>query len=330
VLSYEERELLSETEFALILHTSDGQFLKKFPVSDASSTWLSSEYFAKTAEQLPFVAQKIAASYLSRACALHNIPVSDTLKKLASSEIRDNVYHEVRDFSKTAAPVMETVAIVPDQSEHFYALGDNYAMPSADYVKKASVYFEDHYREFEDAEDRHTFAHNVLERAKELGVSLEDKEQLSKYASNQYGDSLETQIRLRKSLVEIKPEFDRALDKLAAHKDSTDAVTFARALYLFDKKAGLTRYYDRYLADAFKSTFGHFHKTAGYLWSDDASGLSINDKELTSAMNNKYDRIKSFFGETLADSLKKHGSTIFESLPNDAKETIVKIARGVI
>lgn len=333
VLSAEDRERLDSGNFALVLQTKEAQALKKFPMIDAANTWLSCQYFIKTAEQLPFVAQKIAASNLNRACALYNLKAPEEISKLASKDITGNRYDELRDWKKDRETMQTKIAKAaePDGSEHFYALGSNYAMPSSDYVKKAAAYFVDNFNEFQDAEDRHTFADNVLSRAQELKVELECKPFLEKYASADYGDSVMTQINLRKDALQHRPEMTAALDKLAAHRSDTEAKTFAKALYLFDKKAGLTRHYGKgQIADAFKATFSDFFKSAGYRWEDESSGLSITDSQLTKAASDKYDKIKSYFGSTLADSLKKEAVSIFDSLPADAKETIVKISKGVI
>lgn len=337
ILSAEEREKLQPAQFALVMRTKEAQVLKKFPLTDAANTWLSCQYFCKTAEQLPFVAQKIAATHLKRACALYGVQAPESVESLSANEILSNFYDEVKSLKEDkayTAQVKTASAQAPDGSEHFYALGERYAMPSPEYVKKASAYFNDHYREFSDAGDRSEFAYHVRERAKELQVALEKKaeDSLKTYAGDSYGDILDTQMRLRQELLQAKPDLGTALSKLASHKPTTEPSTFSKALFLFDKKAGLTRYYDGYLSDAFKSTFGvSFRKTAsGYQWEDEKSGYSINDRELEKTATDKYDKIKSYFGESVASELKKHAVAIFDSLPQDAKETIVKIARGVL
>lgn len=331
VLSIEDREKLPAEDFALILRTKEAQVLKKFPITDAANTWISAQYFAKTAEQLPYVAQKIAASNLGRAGAVFNIELPELITKLASKDIEGNVYNEVLDNKKEKPMTKIASAPKPDGSEYFYALGNNYAMPTPEYVKKAAAYFVEHAVEFQDAEDRYNFASNVLARAQELQVDLECKSQLSKYAGAQYGDSVSTQIRMRQDILQHKPNMAEALSKLASHQETTEPKTFAKALYLFDKKAGISKYYGRGLiADAFQSTFGTFIKSAGYRWEDETSGLSVSDKELSKLASDKYDRIKSYFGPTLADSLRKHAAAIFESLPKDAQITIVRIGKGEI
>lgn len=332
VVSAAEQEALDDSQFALILWTKEAQQFRKFPIHDAGNTWLSCQYFEKTAEQLPYVAKTVAATQLAKACALHKLATTPEVKKFAAQEVYTNRYDEVRSWKDDRTSLMTTKiasATPSDGSEHFYALGGRYAMPTPDYVKKAAAYFAEHAAEFTDAEDRHTFAHNVIERAKELSVQVECLSELSKYAGASYGDSVSTQLKLRSDLLHSRPEMAGALDKLASFKAETPAETFAKALYLFDKKAGIDRYYGSgYIADAFKATFADFQKHAGYHWENSDGSVSIAGKELTKAAEAKYDRIKTYLGPTLADSLKKEAVTIFDSLPNDAKETVVRICKG--
>ena len=336
VLTPEEKEALEPEQFALVMRTKEAQVLKKFPINDEVNTWLSCQYFGKTAEQLPFVAKKIAATHLKRACAVYNLDIPESISKIASVAIKDNRYDEIksRTEDRTHERTVKMAELIPDGSEHFYALGEHYAMPNPEYVKKAAAYFNEHHREFSDAEDRFTFAAHVKARAAELEVELEKKAEqtLETYTGENYGDMIEAQLRLRGDLLQHKPEMNTALSKLASYRPSTEPEVFAKALYLFDKKAGVTKYYNSHIADAFKATFGNvFHKTAsGYSWEDESSGLTINEKDLESAVDKKYDKIKGYFGSSVADQLKKHAVSIFESLPKDAKETIVKIAKGTL
>lgn len=334
ILTAEERERLEPEQFALVMRTKEAQVLKKFPINDEPNTWLSCRYFEKTSEQLPYVAQKVAATHLNRACDIYNLPKSSVIEKLSSNEIRGNRYDEVKSWTEDRlhAQSVKLAEAKHDGSQHFYALGDHYAMPNPEYVKKAAAYFSDHVREFTDAEDRSVFATNVVARAKELQVSLEKKAEasLQSYSNDAYGDTLGAQLKLREELLAFKPDMSQALSKLASHRADTDPQTFAKALFLFDKKAGLTRYYDGFLSDAFKATFSNSmtKRASGYIWEDSKSGLTINEKDLEKAADAKYEKIKGYFGSSVADQLKKHAVSIFESLPMDAKETIVKIAKG--
>ena len=336
ILTAEEREALSTDQFALVMRTKEAQVLKKFPTTDEANTWLSCQYFEKTSSQLPLGAQKIAASNLKRACAVYNIQSTPCIDKLASQEVSGNKYDEIKSYKedKMNSKTASVAEVKEDGSQHFYALGNKYPMPTPEYVKKAAAYFNTHHKEFMNVEDRNSFAGHVMARAKELEVALEKQAEatLSKYAGSNYGDSVDKHLRVRSELLESKPEMQQSLAKLASHKSTTEPSVFAKALYEFDKKAGLSKYYDSYLADAFKTTFSDsMSKTASaYHWEDDQSGMSIRGGELEKAAEEKHDKIKSYFGSTLADSLKKHAVAIFESLPVDAKLTIAKIAKGEI
>lgn len=329
IATRDAQEKLPQGDFALVAFTKEGSELRKYPINDAANTWLSCQYFEKTAHKLPLRARGVAALMLKRACAVFDIQETPLVKKAHTLPLTSNLYYESYDMTKTAQPIA-VEAVTPDDSKHFYALEGRYPMATPEFVKKASQYFVDHEKNFKDPLDRHSFASNVLERAKEFKMDLEQKDILSKYASAEYGDILETQIRMRQDLLQAKPELSEALTKVASYKAELPPKDFAKLLHSFDKKASLDKYYDGYLADAYKSTFEtRFTKVAsGYSYDSDEG--SVSEKELTKAFEDKYDKVKGYFGPTVANELKKHGCAIFDSLPKDAKEVITKIAKGQI
>jgi hypothetical protein len=327
IATQDAKEKLGRENFALVAFTKEGSELRKFTISDAANTWLSCQYFEKTAHKLPAKARTIAAGMLKKACALYALDETPSLKGVKPRS--GNVYYEMYDMTKTAQPIV-TEAVVQDGSKNFYALGERYPMANSEYVKKAAAYFVDYERDFTDALDRHTFASNVLARAKELGTELEQPKTLAKYASSDYGDILDAQIRMRLDLLQARPEMSAALEKVASYKKEVKAPEFAKLLYAFDKQASLDKYHNSYLADAFKATFEQrLNKTAsGYTWESSDGETSLTEKQLNDGIENKYDKIKGYFGVSVTDSLKKHGFSIFESLPIDAKETVAKIIKG--
>lgn len=329
VATRETQEKLSRADFALVAFTKEGSELRKYPIHDAGNAWLSCRYFEKTAHKLPAKARELAGGMLKRACAIYGLKETPLLQNTAKPK-SGNLYHEAYDMTKTAQPIA-VEAVGDANSEHFYALRTRYAMPSPEFVKKAAAYFVDFEKEFADAEDRHTFAHNVLERAKELNVTLDQQSTLNKYASSGYGDALSEQIRMRKDLLQAKPEMCAALEKVANYKADLTPPEFAKLLYAFDKKASLDKYYGGYLADAYRATFEQrmTKQASGYSWDSESAG-TLSEKELNKTFEDKYDKVKGYFGPTVADQLKKHGCVIFDSLPVDAKEVIGKIAKGQI
>ena len=326
-------EKMGRESFALIALTKEGSELRKFPCFDKASTWLSCQYFEKTAHKLPEQAQVIASGILKKACAVYGLDETSSLKAVKTVSGGNlsggNLYREDRDTMRKTAQVARAEAVVKDDSKYFYALNENYAMPSPEYVKKAEAYFVDYSREF-DAQDRNTFADNVLKRAEELKVPLEHEATLAKYASAEYGDIVDVQIRMRQDHLCAKPEMSAALEKIAAYKTELPAKDFAKLLFVFDKKASLNRYYGRGLSDAFRSTFERrqVKQASGYSYEDSSEGVSCTGAELDEAFDKKYTKIKGYFGPTIADSLKKHGCAIFDSMPRDAKLTVAKIAKG--
>lgn len=326
-LSRTDLEKTAGDGFALRIMTKEGHALKKYPITSKVDTWLSGAYFEKNAHKLPANAQKIAASMLKTAYAKHGIKASDKIEKLASPTILVNLYREEYDFCKTASADSQLES-APEGAA--FALPGRYPLYSPEFVKKAAAYFVDYFGQF-DSDDRHVFAQNVLKQASGLGVDLTEQETktLKKVAGDSYGDILGTQIKLRKEYVSNKPEAVETLDKIASAKEKLGPEKFASALSQFDKVAGLKKHYGKLLAEPYQAVYeSRFEKEAGYTWEDESAGVSVTGKELVKAASDKYDKIKSYFGETLANSLKKHASEIFDSLPKDAKVIIARIAKG--
>jgi hypothetical protein len=321
----EEVSALDDTDFAISVITKKASKLNKFPINNFDNTWLSNEYFEHTAYNLPQEAIKIAATMIKFACEKHNINPNPMVVKHAS-DAKDNLYFEQdvlkhtnvleNDFSKFAK--------VRDISENeTYA---TYAMPDTEHVKTACEYLKTHEKSIP-LEFRHKYASAIQKRASALGFSVKDPE-IRKYASDGYNADIDAHLSLRRQLVEFKsPELLDGFNKLAAMKNTLTSTEFAQVLHQMDKKAGLTQYYNGYLTDPYQATFNRF-VNPNYVKT--ASGKSITEDDLTKLVTAKYATIKNYFGKNVADSLKKEGMQIFESLPMDAKEVILGIADGTL
>ena len=314
--------------FALHALTKEGSHLRKYPMHTAADTWLSCAYFEKNAHKLPRQAVKIAATHLKLACEEFQLdPPKEVIRMSVEENPMSNLYIEESDMEKSAsvAPLQRP----PDNGA--YALNGRYPLFNEGYVKKASAYFVANYAGFE-PESRHTFAKNVLTKAAEYGVTLDvDQEMLmSKVAGATYGDKIESQLRLRANVVDGNTDLEEKLSKVASAKKVIEADKFAQLLSAFDKESGITNLYGPSILDAFEATYQQdMSKTASAtVWEDEATGVTMSAKELEKTATDKFDKVKSYFGETLANSLKKHSHAIFDSLPLDAKAVIVKIAKG--
>lgn len=331
----EDRDALDDSQFALCIFTKSASKLNKFPVNDRINTALSNEYFDLHHDKLPAEAQKIAATYIKLACEKFKIEPRETVK-LASAQFptMTNIFFE-NDKSVAGGSLKKLASQEKGKdSPYYYALtktaGDGlanraYAMPDADSVKKAEAYF-DKYASHFSPEDRHQYAYNVVRRAVELGTQI-NSDLVNKYAGLSYNPGLDGHISSRKKLVEGNLQFEEALSKLASYQKTTDPSTFAKVLHGFDKRAGLDKYYDKYLSDPFAATFGHV-KTASVIYTID--GIDIKEGDIQKLASERYDTLKTYFGSTLAEGLKKEGSAAFLALPDDAKEIIARISNGEI
>ena len=84
ILSAEERGLLRDEAFALILH-NDGQQLRKFACVDEGNTVLSTLYFMETFDRLPPEAVKVAAANLIAFNEEFGLPAPHLLKLAAAT-----------------------------------------------------------------------------------------------------------------------------------------------------------------------------------------------------------------------------------------------------
>jgi hypothetical protein len=321
-----EKRELTDNDYALSVITKKASKLNKFPVDTHSNAWLSNQYFNETHWRLPKEAQEIAAHHIKRACDQFGIPTTTAVEGMAK-EASSNVFYE--GDLPSSAKVSRTTEVDLSKFAEVQQIADNYtfaqyAFPTAAHVKLGNEYFSQFAKDMP-LEYRHKYACALQKRAGELGTVL--KGEISKYAANAYGAHIDAHLASRKSLLDVAdPKFTSALDKMASMKKDMAPIEFARLLHGFDKRAGLDRYYGGYLINPYEATFvnqknpGFMYKSASYqdLTADAIGKLAID----------KYAKIKEYFGESIADSLKKEGASIFDSLPMDAKEIIAGIADG--
>lgn len=324
MLTPEECDALPDHEFALSVITKKAQKLNKFPIDSRDSTAISNEYFANSWFKLPKEAASIAAFHIKSACERFGIeptqPAVDMAKTASSNAYFErDVNPEYRTESSNPFQKFAEVEKIANNDTHA-----KFVFGTTEDLKTGSEYF-DKFAEKMPLEIRSKYASALQRRAGELGTSLKGK--IEKYAGNAYGAHVDAHLSLRKTLLK-EATLVTALDKLAKMKDELSPMDFAQVLHGFDKHAGLTKYYDGFITDPFKSTFSSLynekclHKTA--------SGKKLTPEAITQLATAKYDKIKHYFGKTVADELKKSGADVFEALPADAKEVIAGIADGTL
>lgn len=344
-LNDEQRERLPDTEFGLVILTKRAAVLRKYPVNDPGNAWLSAQYFENTHRKLAFPARFVAAKFIKVACDAYGVPSSRAVETYAahaeSGDVAQNTFVEgsetkwmlrklaQRELIEKQATAVEFNAITELPNEHFAlvirsddgAVIRKYAMPDAGHVKVAAAYF-DKYAMDLPPEYRHRFAVAVQNRAGELDVDLSENQLLEKWASTDWNRHVNAHLEQRKSLLPRNDGARRVLDKLAASLAETSPEDAASALQTFDQATGLTKYYDRGLADPYASTMGK----VAMGWSDEIDDHTLTEQDLRKVAFSK--KLAGYLGETFAQQFAQNPVEIYESLPDPEKVLIKQLATG--
>jgi hypothetical protein len=343
VLTPEEHASLSDDSFGLIVLTKNANVVRKFPIHDEGHIYLSAQYFDQNHTKLSAVEKVTAATHIREACDAYDIEAPASVAKYAEDGSFSNVVSEgsepkwfrhvkesaAEELSKTASVEINARLSLPDEQYALVLTGDGetirkYAMPDKDHVKIASAYFKKYAMDLAPTH-RHMFAKNVMRRAVELDTDVGDFSHLVKWASPKYNENVDAYLEQRKSLIPRDEAAQAVLDKLASQRDTADPITFAEALHMFDKQAGIDKYYDRGVTDPWASTLG-IEKKAN--WSTEVDGDTVTSDDLMRVASS--DKFRSHFGETFQGQFKKHAVSVFESLPTPEKVIIKQMARGEI
>lgn len=326
MLTADERSMLTDDDFALSVITKKASKLNKFPIESHDSTWLSNEFFNETHLNMPKEAAQIAAYNIKIACERYNITPSPAVEGLAK-EAPSNVYFETDIVSPNQKVEVEDMS----KFAQVQKICDNQTFAQYTFAKVADVnlgceYFKQ-YSSKMPLELRHKYASALQRRAGDLGMTITDPA-IRKYASSSYSAHLDAHLASRKELLQIKEaSFTAGLDKLASMRNQLTPSEFAQVLHGFDKRAGLDKYYGGYLTNPYEATFASIVNPELVKVS---SSKSMTPDALGKLFNDKYAKVKEYFGSSVADSLKKEGAAAFEALPNDAKEIISGIADGTL
>lgn len=357
ILSPEERTVLRDEAYALVM-ANEGKIFRKFACVDPGNTILSVMYFLENKDALPEEAQKVACANLIQACEAFDLPVPVLLKSAAvrsgmvrkrdsfrqpevGTEADWNQRTNLQSVSGTrdsgtvmdTASKMKTGGIVDvsglepkmqikKASASRYALGDRYSLDSYADVKKAIDFFNDNYVEMS-PEDRHEFSVKTASRASELGVEI--PELMERYGSMEYATDVDAHIANR---IALAPEFKENYNLLLSKQASIAPEMFAPLLAAQDEDAGLHWYYGGELADPYYATFGgnsEKEKQLSWFW-ESRVGDKVNYDQLQSLVKKGSPILHEKFSPDLVQGLSLHPIQVFESLPDDTKTIIAKMA----
>lgn len=326
VLDQDSISKLDATQFGLSIITKEAHILNKFPLVDHDTTFLSNAYFDMNHRKLPVEAQKTAAYHIKQACEKFQVEPTPAVAGMAPEAVKSNIYFEGDVDSIKTASVKEIdlsdFAQVGKIAENYTSA--QYIMSTPSRVKLAEKYFNEYHGKMP-LEVRTKYAQAIQKRAHELGME-KCAGKVGVYASDSYSAHLDAHLTKRASLLEGKPVMRQFLKKLGGIKDTLSPKEFAQTLYAFDKRAGLNKYYDGYLTNAYETTLGLENPSPNYLYK--TAKASLTEDELKNLVHAKADVLSSYLGKQVVDEMKKYPQVIFESLPMDHKEIVVRVANG--
>jgi len=309
--SRDEVEAMPNNEFALILYHPHSGFMKKYAMNDRYGTKLNIKLLLDNQHKYPDEIVKTAAYYLARTARSFRLPIDEELKKLASGTHVTNIvdldsldelaWHKKQEHHTKHAAAVE------------YALPDKkkYPIHTAELVKKAMMYFNEHESKFTPLESI-KFASQVKLAAIKHKIPYTNTI-LEKYASvtsKTFNDDMKGLIRARKRYVseDNASVYDELLEKSA----SLGVIKTAEYLETIDKKFGLNRLWNRDIESPYLSVLGHTKEANCSMH----KGKKIYKHQLKKAAEAIVDQ------ETLKELDGPDGLAIFESLPTPIKNKI--------
>ena len=328
VTDHEKLASLGRTAYALCFETESGEEHHRFPIVTAADAWLSQLALEKNAHKLPHTLRDHAQAMISQAFFTHGLSTGKT----ASANKVDQKVFRLQEMAATERLVKAAQVTEARTATKHFALDDRYPLDTVEQVKEAALYLDRWTDQFPPIV-RRAYSVKLAARAAELSIEPEGKK-WKKYASAGYGTEVGVQIHIRRQMIPETDAFLEGLKKVSAARENLGPEAFALLLSKFDALTGIEGHYGQDgLEDPYASTFEEksMRKVAsGYRWEDESTGLKMSEKDLEKVSSDKADKLKSYLGESVTKELKKHGSSIFDSLPTDYKIIIAKISTGAI
>ena len=314
--SYEEQEEMPDKNFAIVLHNSKGESLKKFACHNADLTELNISFLIQAMGELPEEVIKVAACNLTTSAHKFGIPVPIELEKYAKKRYCSRVVDVDKiDISKYANKSC-TVKATPTK----HALGNKYPISNKKELTKAAEWFGRNYSKLSLDEQR-DFISNVAAEGKIQEVDL-TKTAMAGFVNldeSLFNNELYAHVAARRSLVpEDKEDLKMTYNDLLRRADSIGAIKTAYVLEMLDKEAGLDYYYGKNLVDPLRASLGTV-KTAG----KDIDGTVVTREQLQ-----KLDpaKLTELVGNTgIKDLRGEEGLTILASYPLPIRKEIINL-----
>lgn len=293
----------------------------KFPLHTPANVFLSLKAFEKNAYKLCREAQELTAFKLKRAGALkfkHSEQFGKLAEQAASVVPEDRVFPSEHVLSKKKADFSK----IAELDESFFGVvtfsgSKKYPMYNQYLVKTAEEFFDANYKTLRPSV-RKEFAEKIKLNASRFDHKVKSAT-LMDYAAQEYSPNFELLLQVRKVFL----NGNREVDKLATVAKTLDPFRFAKLLEAFDKKAGLDRYYDKDIPDAYITVFG-LTKKADFEVTIGNNTITGERLKAWAASEKGQQKIAEMMGPATIQEFKAAPVEVFSSLPRPHKTLIAE------
>lgn len=315
---------IPDHRWAVIL-VKEGAAQRKYPLNSPEATALSGVYFLKTAMKLPLQARRVAAKFLKSAMDEYGLTAPSVLADLAEgarhvedNRIPFNGWESPAPAEKPRPKYAEAYALVKEGRGYF---------PIEDYgdMLSAVEYFRTNEREI-DPLDRRQYCVKLASRIPSR-ESL--PERMLDYASRQKDyEALSHNLMERSAYLPADHPEQTALQKVASMMKDIPGDVLVETLYQLDKRAGFDRLWDLRggLDNPVRSVFRREKVAEKVLWDGKNDRLTDTQLKAFCRQNTAWGTLRKMLGQSGADEFKKDPITVFDSLPDDMKEMIARLA----
>jgi len=205
-----------------------------------------------------------------------------------------------------------------------------YPIDTAAQVKQASLYFDEHFRDF-DAAQKRAFAVTVAQRAADLGVKVAGR--ISSYSGADYGSFITSELEGRVRAFEGTPK-TAAYQLLLDRRGDIPPAVMVEMLKKADRETGVDEHYGRVVTGFREPLLAVYEKSAAdhdaefgaqFSWTHKGHHVSEDTLNLYSVKSPELDQV---FGVGFSLRFQREPVKAFKSLPDDQKVLLSRLANA--